>query len=102
MFRQGDILLVKVDVGQLTDKFKEVLSDNGRIVLAYGETTGHAHALPASTSTLYAWEDNRLLKVIGKTAVKHEEHAPIALLPGVYRVIRQREYSPEAIRHVSD
>jgi hypothetical protein len=34
--------------------------------------------------------------------VTHEEHGPITLPRGTYRVWRQREYSPEAIRVVRD
>jgi len=34
--------------------------------------------------------------------VVHEEHGPISLEPGTYRVWIQREYSPEAIRRVLD
>ena len=32
----------------------------------------------------------------------HEQHAAIVLGPGVYEVVRQREYTPEAIRRVVD
>ena len=35
-------------------------------------------------------------------AVTHEEHASIQLPKGNYRIVRQREYSPEAIRNVAD
>jgi hypothetical protein len=34
--------------------------------------------------------------------VVHEEHRPITLTSGYYRVWRQREYSPEEIRVVRD
>jgi hypothetical protein len=34
--------------------------------------------------------------------VVHQEHATIELPAGNYRAIRQREYSPEAIRNVAD
>jgi hypothetical protein len=34
--------------------------------------------------------------------VIHEEHQPITLEPGIYRVWQQREYTPEAIRRVVD
>jgi hypothetical protein len=33
---------------------------------------------------------------------EHQEHATIAVPAGNYRVIRQREYSPERIRRVED
>ena len=41
--RQGDVLLVPV--ASLPAGCVEVPNDKGRIVLAYGEVTGHAHAI---------------------------------------------------------
>lgn len=41
--RQGDVLLVPVS--RLPEGCTEVPNDRGRIVLAYGEVTGHAHAI---------------------------------------------------------
>ena len=35
-------------------------------------------------------------------ALKHDEHSTIELPQGNYRVTRQREYSPTAIRNVAD
>jgi hypothetical protein len=100
--RQGDVLLVLVSAKELTGKFEKVPLENGRVILAYGESTGHAHALSGKTSTLYRWEGNRLLEVVKETPLVHEEHSAIALAPGVYRVIQQKEYSPQAIRNVMD
>ena len=34
--------------------------------------------------------------------LRHEEHAEITLPAGIYKITRQREYSPEAIRSVCD
>jgi hypothetical protein len=34
--------------------------------------------------------------------LQHAEHATQTIEPGVYRVVRQREYSPEEIRRVAD
>ena len=42
-FRQGDVGLIPV--ASLPDGAKKVPRDKGRIVLAYGEVTGHAHAI---------------------------------------------------------
>ena len=36
------------------------------------------------------------------TTLTHDEHGPITLEPGVYKVRIQREYSPEAIHNVAD
>ena len=102
MYRQGDVLIVRVPAGTLTNKFKKQKTDKGRVVLAYGEVTGHAHAIPGTACTMYAWEGDRLIEVTKATKLTHEEHSAITLVPGMYRVIRQREYSPEEIRTVAD
>jgi hypothetical protein len=98
-FRQGDVLLVRVDTLPQGAK-KEQIDDS--IVLAYGETTGHAHRMSAATATAYAWQGDRLIEVHQPTDLTHEEHNPIHLIPGVYKVVRQREYTPERIRRVAD
>jgi len=39
----------------------------------------------------------------GPVALTHEEHAPLSIAPGDYRIIQQREYQPrETPRAVSD
>lgn len=93
------------------------VSPEGRIVLAYGEVTGHAHAVyeeadrsakpedrPAGKMPARLWDAGaeRFLQVLEKTALRHEEHAPVPLDPGIYRVTTQREYSPGEIRRVAD
>lgn len=90
-FRQGDVLLVRVDelpVDAAIEPSRE------RIILAEGELTGHAHAVSAAAATMYAWQGDRLLAVREATALTHEEHDPIALQPGIYKVVRQRQYDP--------
>jgi hypothetical protein len=47
IIRQGDVLLTPVL--SLPVGLKEVPLDKGRIVLAYGEVTGHAHAIADHT-----------------------------------------------------
>lgn len=103
--RQGDVLVEAVD--KIPAAAKAVKPDNGRTILAYGEVTGHAHALPGSVAKLFRVADESsitgtYLSVIKPTALKHEEHAPIEIPVGKYRVVIQREYSPEAIRQVAD
>jgi hypothetical protein len=101
MYRQGDVLVVEtktVEAGA-----KEVEPDvKGRLILAEGEATGHAHAVAASTAALLIVRDLMFLHVHQQTQILHEEHAPIDLPPGNYRVLRQREYTPQEIRRVSD
>lgn len=99
-YRQGDVLIVKVD--SMPPDAVPVEPDGNRVVLAYGEVTGHAHALNAVTTKLFEHAEGRFLVVDKPSALTHEEHAPIDLVPGVYRIVRQREYSPREVRFVAD
>ena len=99
MFRQGDVLVLRVegDADELGERVAEP-RDDGRVVLAHGEVTGHAHAIMDETATLWRLAgDDRLLLVGGDTAVelRHEEHATIMVPPGAYVVRRQREFAPD-------
>lgn len=100
MFRQGDVLLVRDD--ELPAK-AEAVPPGDRIVLAYGEVTGHAHAISVMQAMMYMVGDVRYLKVGDEGAdLVHEEHSTIHLEAGVYRIVQQREYTPEAPRTVID
>jgi hypothetical protein len=101
MYRQGDVLLMSVDSGDGDD----VPREDGRIVLERGEATGHAHAIAEPNARLVrnAKTQERFLRVVETDAfLRHEEHAPIRVPPGLYRVVRQREYSPAKIKYVAD
>lgn len=126
MFRQGDVLLIAIASALVGAR--NARRDRGRIVLAYGEVTGHAHAVRQRGANLTVLEDRvsmgeaarQLLAECGLTTeirdeevvgvldvakgavVEHEEHASIALDEGRYLVLRQREYSPESIQTVAD
>jgi hypothetical protein len=105
--RQGDVYLVRVDAIPAGCK-EEDLSNDSRVVLAYGEVTGHAHAIARDTETkalpVRAWSAGaeRFIQVIEKTALKHEEHAAVPLDVGIYKVVHQVEYTPAEIRRVAD
>ena len=101
MIRQGDVLLTRVHA--LPPGVIRKPAADGRVVLAYGEVTGHAHALDAALSELFEARAGTLyLRASAGAHLVHEEHGAIALDPGVYRVTRQREYAPDAIRPVAD
>lgn len=103
-YRQGDVWVESIDT--VPPGATEVQPDEGRVILAYGEVTGHAHAIKASPSVkLLAVPglDDRFLEIGGDGAeLRHEEHQKIDLPPGLYRVLVQKEYSPGAIRRVVD
>jgi hypothetical protein len=103
-FRQGDVLVLRV---ARLPKGTKAIQRQGRIVLAHGEVTGHAHAIADSETQEFSLEQagvavRRFLKVVSEAHVKHEEHATIALPAGLYEIVQQREYSPDAIRNVAD
>lgn len=99
--RQGDVLLIRVET--IPAKAKTEKRDKGRIVLAKGEVTGHAHAIANRGVKVYEHEGTRYIRVHKKGAeLKHEEHGKIALAPGDYEVRIQREYTPQAIVNVRD
>lgn len=95
MHRQGDVLFVKVST------LPEDLTERKNNVLVEGEVTGHAHRL--SAGEIWQTKEGMLfLAAVAGSQVVHEEHHAIDLEPGYWQVIRQREYSPEAIRWVVD
>jgi len=99
--RQGDVCLEPVK--SLPDNMKPIERDGGRIVLAYGEATGHAHAIASLEADFYETvEGERYLDVRSDVALNHEEHSTATVKKGKYKVIQQREYSPEEIRNVRD
>jgi hypothetical protein len=104
--RQGDVLLVPIDAEAAVGA-RPLARVGGRVVLAEGEATGHAHAIRGAGATLLGAGPDRFLHVAAPVTIDHEEHAPIAVGPGTYRVVIQREYvppevSPVAFRRVVD
>lgn len=102
--RQGDVLLTVVNAKPAG---KEVEREAGKIVLAHGEATGHAHAIAAMDVALYMDEKTlaRHLDTRGsrQPILDHEEHDAIQLPSDkTIEVVRQREYRPEGLRNVAD
>lgn len=103
-YRQGDVLLAPC-VEIPPDAFEEA-PEEARVVLARGERSGHAHAM-AADRVRYFREDETgsgFIQVTGAAPVDltHEEHAPLGIPPGNYRVIQQREYQPRAAPRAVD
>lgn len=121
--RQGDVFLVP---SEIPSDVRPGKLDNNRIVLAYGEVTGHAHAIEMVDAVSIHEKDcsgewdgchlhqsndprattahvHRFLRVDGEPVeLKHEEHDAHVIAPGDYEARIQREYSPEEIRNVAD
>lgn len=101
-YRQGDVgidSIVSIPEGAKPE-------NRERIILAYGEVTGHCHEVAVEDLDkvqLYSLDGKMYLHVEENgVRVTHQEH-DVAILPiGNYEVIHQREYSPEAIHNVQD
>ncbi len=102
MYRQGDILFVEVEALPQPQGGQPVPSG----VVAEGEVTGHAHRVMGGEVTRFGEGASANLYVNARAGLRvtvvHEEHGPIELPTGVFKVVRQREYTPERIRTVGD
>lgn len=106
------------------------LREEGRVILAHGEVTGHCHEvveeragehdIPAMDYFEEPDTGRRVLLVTRPCVLRHQEHAPIALSPeapiqvrqgdvllnpiglGAWEVIRQREDAGESSQQVLD
>ena len=94
MWRQGDVLI------QAIAEIPDGVSAKSDLILAEGEATGHMHRIAdGKTAELFEKGAEMFLRVFTPNAtVVHDEHGPIALKPGNYRVWLQREYAPEVLR----
>ena len=111
MYAQGDLLIERVDDVQPSGTM--IAPDaTGALVLAEGELTGHRHAI---FERVTMFRDDALAREIpaglyighvkvesSPATVRHQEHAPIALGEGTYRVRRQRELEPRDAVLVAD
>ena len=100
--RQGDIMITPY-VGEIPEDAKEIPRDGGRAILAYGEVTGHAHAISSPDATLYQLgADSMLLVAQKEVTLNHETHGPIKLPAGMHQVTRQVEWDFGVSRQVAD
>jgi hypothetical protein len=111
MYAQGDLLIERVDDVQPSGTI--IAPDaGGALVLAEGELSGHRHAI-FERATMF--RDDALahdipsglyighVKVVhGAAVVQHDEHAPITMREGTYRVRRQRELEPRDAVIIAD
>jgi hypothetical protein len=98
--RQGDVFLELIEDASSVEVGERVPREGGAVVLAHGEATGHMHRITDAGAALFFGKDkaanaDRFLRVLQPVSLRHDEHAPIDLVPGLYRVRRQREWTDE-------
>jgi hypothetical protein len=108
MYRQGDVLIVPIDQAlvphSVPDREPARRDPRERMILALGESTGHAHAVVGQGALYPAASplEPAYLHLPQGGRVVHEEHAAFPLPAGWFRVVRQREYEPGSVRVVAD
>jgi len=98
-YRQGDVLLMACKAVP-PDSVLE--SNREFIMLARGEATGNGHAISSKFAQAYWANNDRFLKVDQPSELLHQEHAAITIQPGIYQVVRQKEYVSAAQFYVRD
>ena len=111
LWAQGDLLIERLEDDAVSDDGLDAVEADSLIV-AEGEETGHRHML-LGVARFFRNEDlardipDNLyighLQVTGAVArLTHEEHAPIELEQGTYRVRRQRYLEPNDVAILED
>lgn len=112
MAAQGDFIIMRVDAMPEGVELVEIGAENGKIVVAHSET-GHNHVMEARNVSAFKQKDTKdvdlyemFLLVKEPTAIQHmrshDTHAPILVDAGIYKIKRQREYTPEGFRRAAD
>lgn len=100
----------KIQIGKESHETNsEVQREDGRLILAHGEVTGHAHAIVSKSAKLYTVNydaallmGTRILSASSAVALMHEEHSKINVPPGTWGVRIQRQYDEGVSRPVQD
>ena len=103
LLQQGDVLLESVD--EIPAGAKTVEPKERGYVLAEGEETGHAHVIDKVADIEFVEKDGMFyIKNKKPVTVTHEEHKPITIPSGIWRVRGVREYDhfSEEARRVQD
>jgi len=103
LIQQGDVLVFRVD--KIPENATPVEPKNGKYILAEGEATGHAHVIDVMDGIdMFQSSNDLFLTLDVETTVRHEEHKPVTLKPGNYKIKKVREVDPftEEIKAVRD
>lgn len=87
--QQGDLVLTKLC--SLPTGEQKVISKK-RCVLAEGEHTGHNHVVEDDEAELLEIGEKMILNLQKQAVLKHQEHGPITLSPGIWEIGRIQEF----------
>jgi hypothetical protein len=115
-YQQGDVILKKIS------ELPNGLELQNHKVLQYGETTGHMHqfAQAAAVKVFHTparntasidqqfktitTDEGKFLVVEMLSDLRHEEHNPISIEPGIYQIdiVREYDYEKDEMTRVVD
>ena len=103
---QGDVFFERID--SLPNGLELSKAELGAHVVAHSET-GHHHVIDSMSAQLFIDKTNAFiayLNVLEPCELKHmrdfDTHEALAFKPGIYRVRRQRESTPEGWQRAQD
>jgi hypothetical protein len=106
LYRHGDVLFEKVE--KIPDVYiNEKTPDEKSGIVQRGESTGHAHVIAnmdtAGVELFSNWRE-RFLRAEKEFIITHQEHKPLSLPAGNYRIriAREFDYLRHAARMVAD
>ena len=97
LLQQGDVLIKRV-TSIKGEKLKH-------LTLALGAATGHHHTVTEGDAELYEHEGTLFLKVKSENAtLTHQEHLPITIPKGDYKIgiVQEYDHFAEEARNVAD
>lgn len=100
--QQGDVVFEYVEA---LPEGAEALPSVEYVVFAEGEATGHAHRASVKGAVqLFRHNDGTYARISRPIRVKHEEHKPVNLPPGIVRYgqVYEYDYLSEMDRQVID
>ena len=90
--QQGDVLLRQVT--SIPDGPRTLVKKNnqGEMVLAEGEVTGHYHGIMEHDSEMFMVGDKTFMDLKSPATLTHQEHGHITVEPGIWEIGRVQEY----------
>jgi hypothetical protein len=92
--QHGDVLLKEIE--SLPGGVKKTRRENGRLIVMKGETTGHAHVITDQAASIWMLEKDGktelYLEATEPVTIIHEEHKPLPIPAGIYRIGQVSEY----------
>jgi hypothetical protein len=101
--QQGDVLIKPIS--EIPNSAIKIKPTKRGLVLAEGESTGHAHCIEeVDDAELYRIGEKMLLSVKTEVPLKHEEHKHIVIPPGFYEIgiVREKDWLSGMVKKVVD